>query len=59
MTPFWANYLCHPPMQFKHPKAPTSMWPEILEDPTVFGIEETHRLLCEKLFKAQVRQSYY
>jgi transposase InsO family protein len=56
MTPFWANYHYHPPMQFKPPKAPSKMMSEILADATVSGLEETHRLLRESLLESQARQ---
>ena len=59
MTPFWANYHYHPPMQFKPPKAPSNLRSEILADATVSGMEETHRLLRESLLEAQVWQSKY
>jgi len=59
MTPFWANYHYHPPMQFKPPKAPSNLRSEILAGATVSGMEETHRLLWESLLGAQVRQSKY
>jgi len=59
MTPFWANYHYHTPMQFKPPKAPSNMRSEILADATVSGMDETHRLLRESLLEAQARQSNY
>ena len=59
MTPFWANYHNHPPMQFKLPKTPSNMRSEILADATVSGMEETHRLLRENLLEAHVLQSRY
>jgi len=59
MTPFWANYHYHPPMQFKPPKAPSNLRVEILTDVKVAGMEVTHRLLRESLLEAQVRQSKY
>jgi hypothetical protein len=59
MTPFWANYHYHPPMQFKPPKAPSNLRSEVLADAMVSGMEETHRLLRESLLEAQVRQSKY
>jgi hypothetical protein len=52
MTPFWANYHYHPPMQFKPPKATSNMRSEILADATESGMEETHRLLRESLLEA-------
>jgi len=45
MTPFWANYNYHLPMQFKPPKAPWNIRLEILADPTLSAMEETHQLL--------------
>jgi len=59
MTPFWANYHHHPPMQFKPPKAPSKLRSEILADATVSGMEDTHRLLRQSLLEAQARQSKY
>jgi len=59
MTPFWANYHYHPPMQFKPPKAPSNTRSEILADATVSGMEETHRPLQGSLLEAQARQSKY
>jgi len=59
MTPFWANYHYHLPMQFKPPKAPSNMRSEILVYPTVSGMEETHWLLWESLLEAQARQAKY
>jgi hypothetical protein len=59
MTPFWANYHYHPPMQFKLPNAPSNMRSEILADAMVSEMEETHRLLRESLLEAQARQSKY
>jgi hypothetical protein len=59
MTPFCTNYHYHPPMQFKPPKAPSNMRLETLADTTVSGMEETHRLLQERLLEAQAWQSKY
>jgi hypothetical protein len=59
MTPFWANYHYHPPMQFKPPKAPSNLRSEILADPKASGMEETHRLLRESFLEARVQQSKY
>ena len=59
MTPFWANYHYHPPMQFKPPKAPSNLRSEILADATVSGMEETHQLLRQSLLEPQVGQSKY
>ena len=59
MTPFWANYHYHLPMQLKPPKAPSNLRSEILVDSTVSGIEETHWLLWESLLEALVRHLQY
>jgi hypothetical protein len=53
MTPFWANYHYHLPMQLKPPKAPSNMRSAILVDATVSRMEETHWLLQESLLEAQ------
>jgi len=39
MTPFWANYHYHPPMQFKPPKVPSNLRPDKLVDAPVSGME--------------------
>jgi hypothetical protein len=44
MTPFWANYQYHPPMEFKSRKAPSNMRSEIQADGTVSGMEQTRWL---------------
>ena len=59
MTPFWANYHYHPPMQVKPLKAPSNMRSAILADATVSRMEETHRLLLESLLEYQACQSKY
>jgi hypothetical protein len=57
MTPFWANYHYHPPMQFKPPKTSSNKMSELLVDATVSGMEQTLLLLWESLLEAQARQS--
>jgi hypothetical protein len=59
MTPFWANYHYHPPMQFNPPKAPSNMRSEIVAHAPVSGMEEIHWFLQECLLEAQARQSIY
>jgi len=59
MTPFWANYHYHPPLQSNPPNAASTMWSEILADAMLLGMEETNWLLPENLLQAQVRQSKY
>jgi hypothetical protein len=54
MTPFWANYHYHLPMQFKPLKAPSNIGYRILAYSTVSGMDNTHRLLRESLLDAQV-----
>jgi len=58
MTPFWAVYHRHPEMQFKTPKA-TSLRSETRADVLFKWLEETHRVLCENLLEAQVKQTKY
>jgi hypothetical protein len=57
MTTFWANYRYHSPMQFKLSKARADIRLEILAEPMVSGMEDTHRLLRESLFDAQALHS--
>jgi len=59
MTPFWANYHYHPPMQIKPPEDPSNLRSEILADATLSGMEETHRLLQESLLEAPASRSKY
>jgi hypothetical protein len=59
MTPFWANYQYHPPMEFKSRKAPSNMRSEILPDGTVLGMEQTRWLHRKGLLEAQARRTKY
>jgi hypothetical protein len=59
MTPFWANYNYHPPLQFKAPKAPSNMRSEIQADTMTAALAETHQKLRENLLEAQERQAKY
>jgi hypothetical protein len=59
MTPFRANYHCHPSMQFKPPKVTSKLRTEIPADAMASGLEEIHRLLKGNLLEAQTRQNKY
>jgi len=59
MTPFWANYHYHLPMEIIPPIAPPNMRLEILMDATVSGMEETLRRLWPNWLEYQIRQSKY
>jgi len=59
MTPFWASYHYHPPMQFKPPRPLSKIRSEILAEAKVSGLDETHQLLRESLLEAKVPQWNY
>jgi hypothetical protein len=59
MTPFWANYHCHPVMQFTAQKQPSSIKLEIQADTIAAGLEETYQTLRKNLQEAQTRQTKY
>jgi hypothetical protein len=58
MTPFWANYNYHPTMQFNPPNDP-SFRSRVQADSWMAGVEETHQIVEEIIFKAQERQTKY
>jgi hypothetical protein len=58
MTPFWANYIYHPTMQFKPPNDP-SFRSLVQADSWMAGMEETNRILQENIIEAEEQQTKY
>jgi len=57
MTSFWANYHCHPVMQFMSMKQPSRLKSEILADSFAGGLEETNQTLSKNLQEAPANQT--
>jgi hypothetical protein len=57
ITQFRADYHCHPVMQFKAPKQPSSLNFEIQAVTSADGLEESHQTLCNNLQEAQAIQT--